>query len=135
MEKHSDILNKSQQFCNNLIYVCSPYSVGNVEFNVNVAQKLCRYVFDCGYIPVATHLYFPQFMNDKIPKERETAIKICQELVGVCKELWVFLIGEQSLVTNGMKQEIERAKHLEIPIRYFHVPVMMYIIPTRLEET
>lgn len=67
-----------QMFCDSLVYVCSPYNTGNIEFNVNVAQKLCRYVFDCGYIPVATHLYFPQFMNDEIPKERETAIKICK---------------------------------------------------------
>lgn len=112
-----------QSFCDNLIYVCSPYSTGDVRYNTYIAQKLCRYVFDCGCIPVASHLYFPQFMDDSIPKERETAMRICKQLVGICKELWVFLVGECSNVTNGMNQEIERAKQLGLPIRYMHVPV------------
>ena len=43
-----------------IVYICSPYS-GDVEKNVEAAQKYSRFAVDTGYIPIAPHLLFPQF--------------------------------------------------------------------------
>lgn len=51
-----------------IVYICSPYA-GEVEKNVAAAQSYSRFAVDKGYIPVAPHLLFPQFLNDSNPKE------------------------------------------------------------------
>ena len=43
-----------------LIYVCSPLS-GDIAANQENARRYCRFAVDSGYIPLAPHLYFPQF--------------------------------------------------------------------------
>lgn len=52
-----------------IVYICSPYA-GETENNIKAAQKYSRFAVDKGYIPVAPHLLFPQFMNDANPAER-----------------------------------------------------------------
>lgn len=52
-----------------IVYICSPYS-GDVEGNVAAARRYCRFAVDQGYIPIAPHLLFPQFLDDSDPKER-----------------------------------------------------------------
>ena len=39
-----------------IVYICSPYAG------------------DAGYIPIAPHLLFPQFLDDNKPKERELGL-------------------------------------------------------------
>ena len=73
-----------------IVYICSPLS-GNLEENQEAARRYCRYAVDSGYIPIAPHIYFPQFMNDNNAKERNLA----------------------------MFMEIEKAKCKGQPIRYF----------------
>lgn len=46
-----------------IVYICSPYA-GNVSENIENARKYSRFAVDKGYIPVAPHLLFPQFLND-----------------------------------------------------------------------
>lgn len=97
-----------------VVYICSPLS-GNVEQNQERARRYCRFAVDNGYIPLAPHIYFPQFMNDTLPKERNLALFMDIVLLSKCAELWVF--GDT--VTNGMGIEIEKAKRKGQPIRYF----------------
>lgn len=54
-----------------LVYVCSPYA-GDVEANTARARRYCRYVTDQGGIPLAPHLYLPQFLDEKT--ERDLAL-------------------------------------------------------------
>lgn len=97
-----------------LVYVCSPFS-GDVEVNIENARRYSRFAVDSGCIPITPHLFFPQFMRDDDPKERNLAIFMDIVLLTKCAELWVF--GER--ISPGMSLEIEKAKRRGMPIRYF----------------
>ena len=97
-----------------IVYVCSPLS-GNVAANQEKARRYCRFVVDSGCIPIAPHLFFPQFMDDCKADERDLALFMDIVLLSKCAELWVF--GEA--ISKGMSIEIERAKRKSQPIRYF----------------
>ena len=97
-----------------VVYICSPFS-GNVERNAENARRYCRFAVDSGYIPIAPHLLFPQFMNENDAAERSLALFMDIALLSKCAELWVF----GGNITKGMRVEIERAKYKRQPIRYF----------------
>lgn len=96
-----------------LVYICSPFSKGNVEQNTENARRYSRFAVDKHCIPVAPHLLFPQFMNEET--ERETALFMGIVLLTKCAELWIF----GSVITSGMEVEIAKAQRKGIPIRYF----------------
>ena len=93
---------------NRFAYICSPYR-DNPCVNVMRARQYCKFAVNKGRIPLAPHLYFPQFMSEA--DEREKAMDMNFELLRLCGEVWVF--GEQ--ITEGMAMEIERARK----VRYF----------------
>lgn len=97
-----------------VVYICSPLS-GDVERNQERARRYCRYAVANGYIPLALHLLFPQFMDDSDADERNLAMFMDMVLLSKCAELWVF--GET--VSKGMSMEIEKARRKSMPIRYF----------------
>ena len=98
-----------------IVYICSPYA-GNVETNVQKARRYCRFAVDKGYIPIAPHLLFTQFLNDDSPKERQLGIFFGNAVMSKCSEVWVF--GEH--ISNGMEAEIKRAKRKNYRLRYFN---------------
>mgnify|MGYP000927236501 CR=1 FL=1 len=87
------------------IYVCSPYR-GDVGRNVENAIKCCKFVINQGHNPIAPHLYYTQFLNDNIPSERVTGMRLGAQVLVECDEVWVF--GDK--ITVGMEDEIELAK-------------------------
>lgn len=97
-----------------LVYVCSPLS-GDIAANQKNARRYCRFAVDSGCIPLAPHLYFPQFMDDGNGAERDLALSMDIVLLSKCSELWVF--GER--ISQGMSIEIEKAKRKGQPIRWF----------------
>ncbi len=97
-----------------IVYVCSPYA-GDTDANTQDARRYCRFAVDNGYIPLAPHLFFPQFMNDADPQERNLAMFMNMALMSKCAEVWVF--GEY--ISKGMAVEIRKAKEKRQPIRYF----------------
>ena len=97
-----------------IVYICSPY-VGDVEKNVEAAQRYSRFAVDKGYIPIAPHLLFPQFLNDRNPKERQLGLFFCNALMSKCSEVWVF----GSRITAGMEDEIKRVRWKNYRLRYF----------------
>ena len=54
---------------NKLVYIASPYS-GDVERNVAFAKAACRYAMNQGVTPIASHLLYPQMLDDGVPEER-----------------------------------------------------------------
>ena len=104
---------KSKRF-RPLVYVCSPYS-GDVEGNVAAARRYCRFAVDKGFIPIAPHLLFPQFLDDDNPEERELGLFFGNALMSKCAEIWVF----GSRISSGMEAEIKRAKWKDYRLRYF----------------
>ena len=106
------------------IYVASRYA-GDVDTNVAAAITYCRRAIDEGYMPVASHLLYPQILNDNDPNERDLGLLFGLALLRMCDEVWVF--GEVSsgmarvfgAISPGVAQEIEEAKRLKKQIRYF----------------
>ncbi len=97
-----------------IVYICSPYS-GDVEGNVAAARRYCRFAVDKGFIPIAPHLLYPQFLNDYDPSERELGLFFGNALMSKCAEVWVF----GSRISSGMEAEIKRAKWKGYHLRYF----------------
>lgn len=97
-----------------IVYICSPYA-GEIEKNVKAAQEYSRFAVEKGYIPIAPHLLFPQFLNDANPKERQLGLFFGNALMSKCSEVWVF----GSRISAGMEAEINRAKWKNYRLRYF----------------
>ena len=97
-----------------IVYICSP-SAGEIEKNVKAAQEYSRFAVEKGYIPIAPHLLFPQFLNDANPKERQLGLFFGNALMSKCSEVWVF----GSRISAGMEAEINRAKWKNYRLRYF----------------
>ena len=97
-----------------IVYICSPYA-GEEEKNVEAAQRYSRFAVDKGYIPIAPHLLFPQFLNDRNPKERQLGLFFGNALMSKCSEVWVF----GSRISAGMEAEIKRARWKNYRLRYF----------------
>ena len=97
-----------------IVYICSPFS-GDVENNIANARRYSRFAVDKGYIPIAPHLLFPQFLDDDNPKERELGLFFGNALMSKCAEVWVF----GSHISSGMEAEIKRAKWKNYHLRYF----------------
>lgn len=98
-----------------LVYVCSPYA-GDTVRNILAAQKYCRFAVDNNAIPLAPHLLYPQFLDDRNPDERDLGLFFGNILMDKCDEVWIFSDGEYS---EGMQAEYERAVRKEYRIRYF----------------
>lgn len=92
------------------VFVCSPMK-GDVEKNLKLAKFAARVPIGSGYIPIAPHLYFPQFLDDNDQYERIKGIKMGVELMKECDRMWI--IG--TTITNGMEYEINEAKKAKVP--------------------
>ena len=62
------------------IYVCSPYrsrmesaelAKRELADNIDRAKTACRLVADMGAVPICSHLFCTQFLDDSIASERE----------------------------------------------------------------
>ncbi len=85
------------------VFICSPFR-GDMEGNARKAAAYSRRAVEEGYLPIAPHLLFPQFLNEGIEEERRLGIAMGLELLDGCDEVWVF--GE---ATEGMAAEIAYA--------------------------
>ena len=97
-----------------VVFICSPYA-GDVAHNTENALNYCRMAYERGFLPIAPHLYFPRFLNDNDPEEREDGLFMGRVMLTKCAEMWVF--GET--VSSGMKREIEKAEDRRMLIRHF----------------
>ena len=97
-----------------LVYIASPFS-GDMERNTARTQGYCRFAVSKGYIPLAPHLHYPQFLDDEDMDERELGLRFALVLLNKCEELWVF-----DKISQGMAKEIAKAKKRGIPIKYFN---------------
>jgi hypothetical protein len=97
------------------VYICSPFA-GDTETNVRNALRYCRFAVKQGKLPIAPHCYFPQFMNDDDPAERELALSFGLRLLYGCRELWIF--GNN--ISPGMKLEIAAARQRGITVKNFN---------------
>lgn len=98
-----------------LVYIASPFA-GDTERNIMKAQGYCRFAVSKGFIPLAPHLHYPQFMDDGDRSQRDLGIRFALILLSKCDELWVF----SGHISDGMAKEIAKAKRRGMPIKYFN---------------
>jgi hypothetical protein len=98
-----------------IAYICSPFS-GDVVQNTINARRFCKFAVSEGFLPLAPHLLFPQFLDDDCPEERELGLAFALDLLGKANELWVFGISW----SEGMRREIAVATECGIAIRYLN---------------
>lgn len=121
--EHKDVINvyqcddtKAKGWKIRKVYVCSPFRDATEEEMKGLKQH-CRELVLSGTLPIAPHLYLPQFLNDGDEREREIALSLNLDLLSVCDELHVM----EGRVTNGMKTEIEYAKRNRMKTNYFNI--------------
>ncbi len=111
------------------VFICSPLRPKgetveerkkDLHRNQQLARFACRYATEHGYMPLAPHIYFTQFMDDADPQDREDGIRYGLKWLEDCEEIWVV----ERRVTEGMKREIAvarkrgmREKHFVISLR------------------
>jgi len=98
-----------------IVYICSRFS-GDVDQNVKAAQRYSRFAVEKGFIPIAPHLLFPQFLDDDNPAERQLGLFFGNALMSKCAEVWVF----GNTISSGMAAEIKRAEWKCYRLRYFN---------------
>jgi len=96
------------------VYVISAFA-GDTAENIKKARRYCRYVASQQKIPFASHLLYPQFLDDGDLKERELGLIFGMSFMKGCQEVWCF----GTRLSKGMKLELEEAERRNKPIRYF----------------
>ena len=71
-----------------------------------------------GYVPYAPHLYFPRFLSESDPDEREMGIIMGLAWLLRCDEVWVCGIR----ISEGMGREITQAKEWGKPLKAY-IPI------------
>ena len=99
-----------------MVFICSPFA-GDIPLNINRAKRYARFAVNRQAVPVIPHLMYPRFLDEHSLEERELGIEMGLRLLENCQEIWVF--GER--ISSGMVVEIEKAKSLKIPVRYFTI--------------
>jgi len=97
-------------------YVVSRYA-GDVERNVATTIDCCQFLIGEKRIPVASHLLYPQMLDDGNPEERLLGTMFGLSLLACCDEVWVFMRNNE--ISDGMRREIEEAKRLQKRIYYY----------------
>jgi len=97
------------------VYICHPYS-GDPEGNIKKVEDICRKINEENgrkggdgpvsalVVPVAVHLLFPRFMDEK-HLGHDIVMLFCKEMMKGCAEVWI--CTEE--VTEGMREEISFA--------------------------
>lgn len=109
------------------IFVCSPYRPTSkteecrkdeLAANVKRVKNACRILTKLGFLPLAPHLYFTQFLKDEDAQERNTGMQLGLRWLEDADELWVF----GNTISEGMAAEIEKAHELNKPVRNLPEP-------------
>lgn len=95
-----------------LVYISSPLR-GDCEENMRRVKDYCRAAVEMGVVPIASHLLFPLFLDDKTAVAH---LHMGMELLKSCNELWICT----NHISEGMENEIEVARQMKIPIRRFY---------------
>lgn len=110
-----------------IVYVCAPYrplskdpekAAAELKENIRNTRMACTLVSIMNEMPVSSALIYPQFLDDNDPIDRKKGIQYGIRLLESADELWI--VGDR--ITAGMRQEIDAAKELQIPIRFMGDP-------------
>ena len=97
-----------------IVFICSPVR-GNEKESIEKVKFYARVAIDIGAVPIAPHLYFPMFLDEKKPAEKMQGIEMGLELMDCCDEVWLFGFD----ITSGMQFELEHARDTKVPVRLY----------------
>lgn len=99
-----------------IVYVAHEIS-GNIKGNIKNIREICKQIHLSGDIPFAPYLLSLQYLDDKIPFQREIGIELNHELLkrGFIDEMRVF----GTRVSKGVFGELEIALRLGISVRSY----------------
>lgn len=86
------------------VVVESPYA-GDIDKNTKYAQAACKDCMKRGEIPFASHLFFPQFLDEQSPVERQLSI---QAGFHYWREFDKIVFYIDNGISAGMKDALER---------------------------
>lgn len=108
-------------------YVCSKYRANNeveLQQHIQDAVDACRKVHEKGNIPIAPHLYWPRFLNDNDPQDRDYGIAAGLEALARCDEMIVIIRQEgpeSEWISQGMQAEIDAAAKMGIEPQFIYI--------------
>ena len=103
----------SSYYDKKLIFVSSPaFEKGNIEDS----RRFCKYVLNCGAVPFAPQLFFPQLLDDSDTDQRQAILGAGIVVLAECDELWAF--GDR--ISETMRLEFKVADGLAIPMKFFN---------------
>lgn len=89
-----------------LIFISHPFS-NNPKLNREKADKVCKYWYRQGYIPISPlHLF--SYMDDD--SQRKTVMIICKLLILICGKMAIYGL------TKGCRDELQFAKKYKVKI-------------------
>lgn len=92
------------------VYIISRYRAfteSGIEFNRKVARYFCRKVILEGKIPIAPHLFYTQFLDESLEKERQIGLDIGLKELREADEFLLIIIDGR--ISEGMRHEIFQA--------------------------
>ena len=108
-------------------YVCSKYRAKNeveLQQHIRDAVEACRKVHERGNIPIAPHLYWPRFLDDNDPQDRDYGIAAGLEALKRCDEMIVIIRQEgpeEEWISQGMQAEIAAAAKMGIEPQFIYI--------------
>jgi hypothetical protein len=88
---------------------------------------IVKYAFEQGVVPVNPFMSFDYFLLDSV--DRDLVRSGNNTLLGRCDELWVF-----GPVSDGVLAEIQMARSLEMPVKYFEIRDSKDILPVQTDR-
>lgn len=98
------------------VFVCSPLRARagrTLEENRQLAIELCRRAMIVGVAPFAPHVFYPLFLDDTEPEDRDKGMRAARRWLTAADEVWVF--GRLG-ISEGMAAEIALAGDLGIKV-------------------
>lgn len=115
-----------------IVFVQSPYA-GDVDLNVAYAKLACVDAMRRGETPFASHLLYPQMLDDKDQKQRALGLKMERDLFFSCCHSCAVAIYVDLGISGGMREFIWFATILHSPILYRNI-LPLNDSPIRVED-
>lgn len=94
-----------------------------LQQHIRDAVEACRKVHERGNIPIAPHLYWPRFLDDNDPQDRDYGIAAGLEALKRCDEMIVIIRQEgpeEEWISQGMQAEIAAAAKMGIEPQFIY---------------
>lgn len=95
-----------------VVIIESPFA-GDMEANRLYALRACVDSLRRGEVPYASHLFFPQFLDELKPEERELGLTAGYAMWPIAKKIAFYVDRGMS---KGMERAQKRAIQMGIPI-------------------